>query len=144
MRKAQPPERDLQRIHRREIRLALHSRPVHLREKHFPLRTVQAPPHPHPPLQCPQLPRLKASRIPPLQLLKDRQRFQPRSFSSFKYFRAVFSSIPAFAATVPSAIPSFDSFISLLTWWSVVINGPPFWSPLSLRHPSKVGKCNYR
>ncbi len=46
--------------------------------------------------------------------------FSLGSFFKRRYFRAVFSSIPDFAAASDSVFYWFNNFISVLTWQSVI------------------------
>ena len=59
-----------------EVERRLPTRDRHLLEVHLAVGTVLHPPVADPPLQRPQLPRLKATRMPPAQRLEQRQHLQ--------------------------------------------------------------------
>jgi hypothetical protein len=71
-------DRHSQRVHRREIRRGQDARLMHLREDHFSLRALRAPPMPYAALERPPLRIGKRPRLLILQPSKERKRPQPR------------------------------------------------------------------
>src|SRR6266545_5401558 len=62
----EPAQRDLERVHRGEVRLACNARLMDLGKKHLGVRPVKPTPDPHPPLKGSQLSVLKLARVTPL------------------------------------------------------------------------------
>jgi hypothetical protein len=71
-------DRDTQIRHVREVGGTQPTGRVELREEHFLRRTLSGPPRLDPPLERPQLPVGKTAGVFPLELPKQRQRFQSR------------------------------------------------------------------
>src|ERR1700730_14664 len=78
VRKALPLDRDPQFTHVREVGCAQPPRVVALGEEHLLYLSLRRSPYLHSSLQRAQLPIGKSPGITPLQILKDRLRFQPR------------------------------------------------------------------
>src|SRR5260370_648088 len=77
VRKTLPLDRDPQLTHVREVTCTQPPGVMSLREEHFLHRSFRRAPHFHSSLQRAQLPIRKSPGITPLQILKDRFRFQP-------------------------------------------------------------------
>ena len=77
VRERHAPKRHPQIAQVGEVERRLPTRDRNLLEVHLAVGTVLHPPLPDPPLQGPQLPRLKPARMPPAQRLEHRQHLQP-------------------------------------------------------------------
>ena len=77
VRERDPPNRHPQRARVREVERRFPARNRHLLEVHLAVRSVLRPPLADTPLQRPQLPHRKATRMPPAQPPEQRQRLQP-------------------------------------------------------------------
>ena len=77
VRERHTPKRHPQLAQVGEVERRLPTRNRNLLEVHLAVGTVLHPPLPDSPLQGPQLPRLKAARMPPAQRLEQRQHLQP-------------------------------------------------------------------